>query len=244
MNFNKPYRIVVLVAVCSFSFSFAQTPKQQPTVKESTEQIKENFNALKNLFKKKEHKRTASNENEQVIDKEGKTSDNNNLTLDETLVRQIVEKIQQDNLGEKIEISEEDESVTVSVKFDWGSTFSTFSKLKDKHIFGDLGNNSVEDAVINVNAYFGGNSEHLILYVFSKSVSDDWKLICEVNASEEQLKGCDKGKFIPKKIENGFLVGESLCFKDSDPRCCPSLKYRTTVKLENSRLVLVKKEKK
>lgn len=172
-------------------------------------------------------------------------SDMEPQTLDQPIVQLIIEKVKSDGKteGGTFELSETNEYVTLSNNYDWGRTSVDFSKIKSEHIFGDLGNNSVEDAVINVNAYFGGNSEHLILYVFSKTGRDDWKFICEVNASDEQLKGCDKGKFIPKKIENGFLVCESLCFKDSDPRCCPSLKYRNTAKLENNRLVLVKKEK-
>lgn len=167
-------------------------------------------------------------------------------TLDNSIIQQIVEKTSSDSKtgGGTFEIFQTNDYMSLSSNFDWGRTSFNFSKIKSEHIFGDLGNDSVEDAVINVNAYFGGNSEHLILYVFSKTESDDWKFISEIDASDEQLKGCDKGKFIPEKIENGFLVGESLCFKDSDPRCCPSLKYLTTVKLENRRLVMVKKEKK
>lgn len=241
MNFNNAFRVVVLMAVCSFSF--AQTPKQQPPIKESIDQVKEDFNSLKNLFKKKDKKGKENKEVEQDAGKAKKMSEFNILTIDESIVRQIVEKIQKDNIGEKIEITEEGESVTVSVQFDWGSTFTIFSKMKDKHVFGDLKNDGNEDAIIQASAYYGGNSEHLILYIFSKT-GNDWKLVFEINASEEQLKGCGIGKFIPEKIENGFLIGESRCFKDSDPRCCPSLKYRTLAKLENEQLVLVKKEKK
>lgn len=239
-TFNIFFGLVLLSAVSSFSF--AQTPKQQPKVKESVAQVKQDFNTLKNLFKKKGNKEKDKKEAEQVSEKKEKELNPNDLHLDETIVQKIVQKIEQVNEGEKIEITEVDESITVSVQFDWGNTFTEFSKLKSRHVFGDLGNDGSEDAVIQAIAYSGGNSEHLILYVLSK-ISDEWQLLFDVNASDEQLKGCDKGKFYPKKIENGFLIGESLCFKDSDARCCPSLKFRTTVKLESDRLISVKKEK-
>lgn len=43
--------MVFLLAICTFCFS--QTPKQQTTVEESVEQVKNDFKALKNIFKKK-----------------------------------------------------------------------------------------------------------------------------------------------------------------------------------------------
>lgn len=173
-------------------------------------------------------------------------SDTVTQTLDQPIVQLIIEKVKSDGKteGGTFELSETNEYVTLSNNYDWGRTSVDFSKIKSEHVFGDLKNDGHEDAIIQASAYYGGNSEHLVLYVFSKTETDEWKLICEVNASDEQLKGCDKGKFFPEKIENGFLIGESQCFKDSDPRCCPSLKYRTTARLENNRLVLVEKEKK
>ena len=166
-------------------------------------------------------------------------------TLEHPIIQLLLDKIKSDvkTEGGTFELSDTNEYMSLSSKYDWGRTSIDFSKLKSEHIFGDLGNDGIEDAVINVNAYYGGNSEHLILYVFSKT-ANDWKLVLEVNASDKLLKDCDKGKFYPKKIEKGFLIGESQCFKDSDPHCCPSLKYRTTVKLENDRLISIEKKKK
>lgn len=166
-------------------------------------------------------------------------------TLDSSIVQQIIEKVKTDGKtgGGTFELSETNEYVTLSTNYDWGRTSVDFSKIKSEHVFGDLKNDGNEDAIIQASAYYGGNSEHLVLYVFSKTERDEWKLICEVNASDEQLKGCDKGKFFPEKIENGLLVGESLCFKDSDARCCPSLKFRNSVRLEDNRLISVTTEK-
>lgn len=55
MKYRNFYRIVgfMIVWVLSISFSLAQTPKKQLTIKESAEQVNEDFKALKNLFKKK-----------------------------------------------------------------------------------------------------------------------------------------------------------------------------------------------
>ncbi len=57
------------------------------------------------------------------------------------------------------------------------------------------------------------------------------------------LCGSDDGYFGAKKIENGYLVGESYNYGTDDARCCPSLHYLTKVILEKNKLVFHSKEK-
>jgi len=43
--------------------------------------------------------------------------------------------------------------------------------------------------------------------------------------------------FFPKKIQNGYLVGESTCYGPDDANCCPSIHYLSKVKLVNGKLL-------
>src|SRR5690606_42126511 len=47
------YILIVLAQFLLVDFSMAQTPNQHSTVKESVAKVKEDFNSIKNIFKKK-----------------------------------------------------------------------------------------------------------------------------------------------------------------------------------------------
>src|SRR5690606_19615102 len=114
-----------------------------------------------------------------------------------------------------------------------------FSKYKNENVTGDLNADQIDDLVLKVSSYTGGNTEYLDLFVFIRE-GNDWILKSKIESSDTKLKGCEIGQFIPQKIENNLLIGESLCFTEDDPRCCPSIKRIRKLKWSNNTFVAVK----
>jgi hypothetical protein len=63
-------------------------------------------------------------------------------------------------------------------------------------------------------------------------------LFCALGPND--LCGCDYQSssqyFVPKKISNGMIVGESVCWTENDGHCCPSLIYSTNVLFTKGKL--------
>jgi len=47
---------------------------------------------------------------------------------------------------------------------------------------------------------------------------------------------------IPYEIKDGFLKAKMTCLGELDALCCPSQIFDVTLKMENNKLVFVKKE--
>ena len=254
-------RILILSLLIS-STAFAQA-KKQTTLKESVEQVKTSAKEIGNLFKSKEKKEQEKLEQQKITDSlknemaadslknknisesgiPGKPSDD--TLLAPVLTNLVVNFIIAENKPENPKATKTAGANYVDLQLDFGQGMRSsfyFSTLKKDHAFGDLNNDGRQDLVLKLYSNTGGNSDYLDLFVLTQSPTG-WKILNIQSSSDESLKGCEIGQFIPQTIENGLLIGESLCFTDSDPRCCPSLKYKTTVKWINNELRFVKKEK-
>jgi hypothetical protein len=99
-------------------------------------------------------------------------------------------------------------------------------------IYGDLNGDKNNDIVVEVDAdlHGGSMSHYKDIFLF---ITNDNKLCLH----KKVYKSYDLGKcsydgapsnFIPTSIENMMLIGKTYCYKEYDPLCCPSLKFRTT----------------
>lgn len=93
----EPLKVAMAVLLIFFgTLSSAQTPGKQPTIKESVEQVKEDFNDLKNIFKKKGDVKDAKNEAETPS---GNTKSENVLHLQGGLITENVVYLDADRMG-------------------------------------------------------------------------------------------------------------------------------------------------
>ena len=225
-------RILILSLLIS-TLSFAQETKPKTTFKKSLEQVKASAKEFGNLFKNKEQ--NADSVKVEPVDSIFPPA------VTDLMVSFIISETQPENPT----VTKMPGENNFELQLDYGQGMRAtyyFSTIKEDHAFGDLNNDGKEDLVLKLYSNTGGNSEFLDLCVYIKSPTG-WKLFNVQPSSDEALKGCKTGQFIPQTIENGLLLGESLCFTDTDPRCCPSLKYKTTLRWLNNELKFVKKEK-
>ena len=104
------------------------------------------------------------------------------------------------------------------------------------YIKGDLNGDKLDDYVVPVYATGGGTAEWREIFVF---VSRNGKLEYSKMYSSFELahcteKGSHGGQFYPENIVNSILVGQSDCYKESDPHCCPSIKAIVEYKFNDS----------
>lgn len=111
----------------------------------------------------------------------------------------------------------------------------------------DLNNDGIADEVITVYTEGdGGGGNVFTYYYFLYLTSKDTLKLAGVYTGFE-LSGCPSvaslwaNNFMAKKIENGYLYGESYCYQDGDGHCCPSLHYATKVLCKNDKLVVAEK---
>ena len=237
-------RIFILSLLISAA-TFAQETKPKTTLQKSVEQVKTSAKELGNLFKSKEQKeKEKSNLQEQQAGKDSVKPVVDSI-FPAAVTNLVVSFIVSENKPENPKATKTQGEGSFELLLDYGQGMRTsyhFSTLKKDHAFGDLNNDGKEDLVLKLYSNTGGNSDYLDLCVFIQT-STGWKLFNIHPSSDEALKGCETGQFIPQTIENGLLVGESLCYTETDPRCCPSLKYKTTLKWVSNELRFVTKEK-
>lgn len=110
-------------------------------------------------------------------------------------------------------------------------------------LYGELNNDKTDDLVISVHTEGGGGGGNVSsqdLFVFQKI---DRKYEITSITQDREISGCESGIFRATEIKDGFLIGNSSCYKDDDPRCCPSLEYVTKVELNNKKLKFKSKTK-
>ncbi len=115
-------------------------------------------------------------------------------------------------------------------------------RLKSNYISGPL-YTSANNIVCSVNTEGGGGGGNVWwndVFVFQSNVNS-FKLISCTNSPS--ICGCKEGNFYPSGIEFGQIAGNSRCWGENDPHCCPSLDYKTIVKLDKDKLVFVSKTK-
>ncbi len=77
------------------------------------------------------------------------------------------------------------------------------------------------------------------IFLFT-AVNDTFRKVFVSNSSK--LSGCDAGHFYPEKISGKLIKGRSVCWDENDAHCCPGLRYETTVKFDNNKLLFVEKK--
>lgn len=237
-------RILILSLLIS-SATFAQETKPKTTLQKSVEQVKKSAKEFGNLFKNKDQAQIDSSNLQAGSDSLKKVEPVVDSIFPPVITNLMVNFIVTENKPENPTATKMQGENYFELQLDYGQGMRTsynFSTLKKDHAFGDLNNDGKEDLVLRLYSNTGGNSDYLDLCIFIQTPAG-WRLFNIQPSSDEALKGCETGQFIPQTIENGLLVGESLCFTETDPRCCPSLKYKTTLKWENNELRFVKKEK-
>ncbi len=105
-------------------------------------------------------------------------------------------------------------------------------------IRGDINGDGNDDVIVPVSSNGGGTAVWDDLFFF---LSDQKTLASYIMFNSSELASCGNGggKFEVKAIAAAFIVGESQCYAEDDPSCCPSLKYKTEYKLQGEKLVLV-----
>lgn len=237
-------RIFILSLLIS-SATFAQETKPKTTLQKSVEQVKKSAKEFGNLFKNKDQADVDSSNLQAGSDSLKKKEQVVDSIFPPVITNLMVNFIVTENKPENPTATKMQGENNFELQLDFGQGMRTiyhFSTLKKDHAFGDLNNDGKEDLVLKLYSNTGGNSDYLDLCVFIQTTTG-WKLFNIQPSSDEALKGCETGQFIPQTIENGLLIGESLCFTETDPRCCPSLKYKTTLKWVNNELRFVTKEK-
>lgn len=112
-------------------------------------------------------------------------------------------------------------------------------------IEGDLNNDSCNDLIVSV--YHSQNGRpRLDIYCY---ITQDKKLSFYKMHTIHDLGICKNGsdtsgRFFPKKIENGLLIGQTDCYQTGDPGCCPSLEMITYFKFEDELKFVRQEEKK
>lgn len=103
-------------------------------------------------------------------------------------------------------------------------------------ISADFNNDKTEDLIISVSlegGWAGGNVFDLDYFVFIKQ--DGSYILSSVN-NAKSLTDCESGIFELEDIINGQLTGISYCYAPNDGNCCPSLKYKTILEIEDGKL--------
>lgn len=184
---------------------------------------------------------------------ENKTSETKNDSpyLDEGIVKIIKDSIviegsKEDDIEVSVDETKDDFIVT-SVLGGFESSSQEFSKLKKENLFGDLDGDGKDEAVVTVHTDGGRpNMQFYQMYIFTKK-NDKWELVTSNTLFEGIVqKNTDdicSAVLVPYEIKGGLLKANMTCLGDYDANCCPSLHYDVTLKLENNRLVFVKKER-
>lgn len=117
----------------------------------------------------------------------------------------------------------------------------TLPRVRDKKFlyYGDLNNDGLEDMIIPVNTEGGGGGGNvwwIDLFVFLQQKDASFSFL--TTKSNWEITEC-QGFIQLDKIENNLIYGKSSCYAEDDGRCCPSLNYLTTLKLQNKDLIVV-----
>jgi hypothetical protein len=115
------------------------------------------------------------------------------------------------------------------------------NKTERMTLKGDIDKDGSEDLLLKVEMSEGSTTWH-DLFLFTRK---NGFLILTAVASDPELAICTNnsygGNFNAVAIRNGMITGLSSCYTIDDPECCPSVKVKTVVKLENNALKSYKK---
>ena len=179
----------------------------------------------------------------------GDTSYKVTKTIDEKIVRMIIDHYKKKNPYGRVRQSESDSTINLSFSYlkkkkkdDGGPyLFVTIPKSLKLYLSGDINTDGKKDIIALPVLTEGGSSYWQDIMVFTGNGSGHDLLTV---ASSMDIARCTansyNGIFIPRKIENGTLVGTTSCYTDDDAACCPSVKMEVRYVLEKKKLRLKK----
>ena len=179
-----------------------------------------------------------------------KTTTENKNTYDTTILinaiidyyRQEFKKTKSDEPQAQLKIDTTESCIELKTIID--STYAALPlnsiPFSSEFIKGDLNGDNAVDIVIPVYSTGGGSAEWREIFVFisKKNKIDFYKMYSSFDLGHCQEAGSHGGQFYPEKISNAILIGESYCYKEGDPHCCPSLKYTTEYKFDKGLIFL------
>jgi hypothetical protein len=102
---------------------------------------------------------------------------------------------------------------------------------------GDLNRDKNDELVVSVHTEGGGTGGNGLssqdIFVFERKNN---KYVLLSFTPDAELSNCPSGYFRATSIHDGLLIGASSCYKDDDPRCCPTLNFETSCALKNGKL--------
>jgi hypothetical protein len=107
----------------------------------------------------------------------------------------------------------------------------------EQMIFGDLSNDKLNDAVLNVikeGGETGGNATEFDLAIF---LNENGHFNLDNVFQSRKICQCKLGYFIPSEIKESQIIGLTYCFSENDPHCCPSVKYNTNFVYKDRKLI-------
>jgi len=117
------------------------------------------------------------------------------------------------------------------------------SKIKSDYLIGDLNNDKVDDLVADVSTEGGGGGGNVHwndIFVF---ISNNGKFELKNTTQSPSICGANDGYFYPEKISDNMLIGNSYCYGENDPSCCPSLMFYSKIKFNNGKLEINSRKK-
>lgn len=172
------------------------------------------------------------------------------ISIKDSIISKIIDHYKQEykNTAE-MEKENSDTSVLITfnslpTKEDTSRNFllsATILKNDSAFISGDLNNDKSDEILVSVNTEGGGGGGNIWwndIFIF-QNADGNLTLLCSVESPE--ICGCKEGYFYPSKIENGLIVGKSICYGEDDPHCCPSLEYDSKLKFVTNKIIFQEK---
>ena len=166
--------------------------------------------------------------------------------LTETMLEEIVNYYRKEYLKDSISMWLSPSDTMLEVSFDDAShdsfgtqlvAYVSLAKHISPAILGDMNSDELPDILFSVHTEGGGTgglgtywSDH---FLFIASTGGQYKL-ADIKSDIDIMDG--SGYFYPKEIQNQTLIGIGNDYDYYDARCCPSIFYRTRVRLMNNQL--------
>lgn len=162
--------------------------------------------------------------------------------IDDHIIHEITQYyIQGDGQPYSYQITKSDSSLALIFNDESFSVMSieipaVYSDSSGQIISADFNHDKTEDLIISVSlegGWAGGNVFDLDYFIFIKQ--DGSYILSSVN-NAKSLTDCESGIFELDGFINGQLTGISYCYDPYDGNCCPSLKYKTILDIEDGNL--------
>ncbi len=166
--------------------------------------------------------------------------------LTETMLEEIVNYYRKEYLKDSISMWLSPSDTMLEVNFvdashdSFGTqlvAYVSLTKHIDPAIMGDMNSDGLPDLLFTVLTEGGGSgglgSHWWDHFLFVAGANGQYKL-ADIKSDIDIMDG--SGYFYPKEIENQILIGFGNDYDDTDARCCPSIFYRTRVRLINNQL--------